>query len=335
MDLTEEVIRLRKQGFSYNKTAEKLGKSRDYIRDICRENGVSGVMATPIEKKCGECGDKVISHNGLKKYCSEKCFKKADDKKKINNLKLYSCDCCGKEYTVKTGYSRSYCSGNCFNKENTHKCEWCNRDFVKENNSKNKFCSERCKVKRTGILKTKNAISKPKPINRLKKFMEELLEAHDGKLLPAGDFNGLCEPMRFVCLICEETHQKAEARYAVTRGCNCMTSIGEAKVRSVLNKNKINFEQQYIFKNCRNINPLPFDFAIIEKDEPVMLIEYDGKHHYEPVKRFGGEENLLLTKKNDEIKTEYAKRNNLLLIRIPYWEQNNIEEILLNAFAMA
>ena len=30
----------------------------------------------------------------------------------------------------------------------------------------------------------------------------------------------------------------------------------------------------------------------------------------------------------DTIKTEYCKKNNIKLIRIPYWEINNIEEIL-------
>ena len=30
----------------------------------------------------------------------------------------------------------------------------------------------------------------------------------------------------------------------------------------------------------------------------------------------------------DDIKTKYCKDNNIELIRIPYWEKDNIEEIL-------
>ena len=33
-------------------------------------------------------------------------------------------------------------------------------------------------------------------------------------------------------------------------------------------------------------------------------------------------------KQNDNIKTQYCQNNNIKLIRIPYWELNNIETIL-------
>lgn len=40
------------------------------------------------------------------------------------------------------------------------------------------------------------------------------------------------------------------------------------------------------------------------------------------------EEQFLKVKENDKIKDEYCKNNNIKLIRIPYWEFNNIESIL-------
>ena len=43
---------------------------------------------------------------------------------------------------------------------------------------------------------------------------------------------------------------------------------------------------------------------------------------------FGGEKQLQKTIKNDEIKNKYCKDNNITLIRIPYWDFDNIENIL-------
>ncbi|MCB2315620.1 hypothetical protein [Clostridium tagluense] len=36
---------------------------------------------------------------------------------------------------------------------------------------------------------------------------------------------------------------------------------------------------------------------------------------------------------HDKIKNNYCKDNNINLIRIPYWEKNNIEQILKSALA--
>jgi len=55
------------------------------------------------------------------------------------------------------------------------------------------------------------------------------------------------------------------------------------------------------------------------------LIEYDGIQHYKPT---FGEKSFVLTKNNDKIKTKYCLDNGIKLIRIPYWEKENIEEIL-------
>lgn len=40
------------------------------------------------------------------------------------------------------------------------------------------------------------------------------------------------------------------------------------------------------------------------------------------------EEQFQLRKIKDNIKTQYCEDNNIKLIRIPYWEFNNIETIL-------
>lgn len=110
----------------------------------------------------------------------------------------------------------------------------------------------------------------------------------------------------------------------------CVISKGEDKVKEYLEEYNIKYDIQHTFKDCKNINTLPFDFYLTEQG---LLIEYDGEQHYRPV-NFGGcsdDEALLIhnrTKKHDKIKNQYCLKNKIPLLRIPYWDFDNIEDIL-------
>ena len=74
---------------------------------------------------------------------------------------------------------------------------------------------------------------------------------------------------------------------------------------------------------------LRFDFAVFcEKGSLRNLIEYDGKQHFEPIEFFGGIESYNQLKVNDDKKEKYCKENNIKLIRIPYYDKDNIETTL-------
>lgn len=107
--------------------------------------------------------------------------------------------------------------------------------------------------------------------------------------------------------------------------CSESESRGERAIRYVLEENHIRFEQEYSFTDCRDKNPLPFDFYLTDYN---ILIEYQGAQHYTVVERFGGKDGFLLRQKHDQIKLEYCLLNNINLITIPYWEFNNISQIL-------
>ena len=116
---------------------------------------------------------------------------------------------------------------------------------------------------------------------------------------------------------------------------DCYTpSLGEVKVLELLDKLKIKYKTQHWFNDCRMKLPLPFDFYLPKYN---VLIEYDGEQHYKPV-NFGGIsneralDNFITTKIRDSIKTWYCQQNNIKLIRIPYWDFGNIEEILIREF---
>jgi len=112
-----------------------------------------------------------------------------------------------------------------------------------------------------------------------------------------------------------------------TRCPQCNESKGENLIRIYLEQENIKFEREYKFNNCRNKYSLPFDFYLPNSN---LLIEYDGIQHFEPRAFFGGEMQFKIQKHNDNIKNEYCKDNNIRLIRIPYWDFDNIEGILAN-----
>ena len=75
--------------------------------------------------------------------------------------------------------------------------------------------------------------------------------------------------------------------------------------------------KQYKFNDCKNKQPLPFDFYIKSKN---ICIEYDGEQHFIVKKHWGGINSLEYIKQNDNIKTKYCEDNNIKLIRIKYNE---------------
>ena len=132
-----------------------------------------------------------------------------------------------------------------------------------------------------------------------------------------------------VKIICEEHGIFSQSPNAHLVGCGCPSCTNEYKgeriIRILLEKNKIDFNTQHKFKECKYKKELRFDFYIKNKK---LAIEYDGRQHYQLVKLFGGENGFKKRKKLDAIKNKYCKDNNIKLLRIPYTEFKNIKQIL-------
>ena len=105
----------------------------------------------------------------------------------------------------------------------------------------------------------------------------------------------------------------------------CKSSKGEKIIKEFLEENKILFDMEKKFSDCKNKTELPFDFYLIEKN---LLIEYDGEQHFKEIKSWGGKKRLDYVKNNDKTKDEFAKSNGIKLLRISYKEFNKIREIL-------
>ena len=112
--------------------------------------------------------------------------------------------------------------------------------------------------------------------------------------------------------------------YNMCKSCSMKNGSSlENKTEEFLIENNIKYSKQYKFDDCKNKQSLPFDFAILNEENKVLkLIECDGQQHFDIVEHFG-EKSFKSTQRNDIIKNNYCKENNIKLIRIPYWEFKN------------
>lgn len=111
--------------------------------------------------------------------------------------------------------------------------------------------------------------------------------------------------------------------HTISCGCSYM-SKGELKIQKILQDNGIIFKYNIGMNDFVN-KKMRYDFVIYDENNKIIrIIEFDGIQHYESREHFGGEEALQETQKRDNIKNNYAFSHNIPLIRIPYWERDNI-----------
>lgn len=114
----------------------------------------------------------------------------------------------------------------------------------------------------------------------------------------------------------------------------CCSSKGELRIKKFLEKNSINFEPQYTFDDCRNINKLPFDFGVLDEDgNLICLLEFQGEQHYRAVRFSKMSDEQMIKKFNDTvfrdaIKKEYCEKNQIPILYISYKDLDKVEEIL-------
>lgn len=130
------------------------------------------------------------------------------------------------------------------------------------------------------------------------------------------------------CKMCGDTviYTSGELLYRNKISCGCVNSKAEYTTKSILSENNIEFIHQKTFDGCVNKRSLFFDFYIPSLN---LCIELDGQQHSIPIDFFGGDSTLKDTQIRDDIKNKYCKKNKINLLRIPYFQFDNIERILI------
>lgn len=214
-------------------------------------------------------------------------------------------------------------------------CPVCNKVFTQKisNHISGKiYCGCRHKKKVVNLPKEK----KSKRGRTYLDIINKVNEIHDNKYtydnnIQHDAFVKSTDKIRIYCLNCEEWFtQSVNSHLTDENGCPiCKSSRGEAKVKRYLKTNNINFIYQKTFPDCKRIRVLKFDFYLSDLN---ICIEFDGEQHYNVAKFSKNEDrnilNFQLTKIRDDIKNKYCNEKGIKLIRIPYKEIDNIENIL-------
>jgi len=208
-------------------------------------------------------------------------------------------------------------------------------EYINSNTKVNIICLEHGMFKQTpnnhmrhGCLKCGKDILSDKFSLTKEEFIKKAKEVHGDKYnYDNSSYYNYMTKVEIICLK-HGIFKQTPNSHLSGQGCpTCRESKGEKRIREYLVKRGIVFNGQKKFDGCINKSNLLFDFYLPNRN---ILIEYDGKQHFEVVKIFGGFKGFKERQINDKLKNEFSIKNNIHLIRIPYYEYNSIEKILEN-----
>lgn len=155
-------------------------------------------------------------------------------------------------------------------------------------------------------------------------YVKEFIESK-GYSLISKEYHGCKNKLIIKC----EKHGEWEATFdnfknSKSRCPKCKNSKGENEISEILNMLNIDYINKYKFNNCKYKRILEFDFYLPKYN---CCVEYDGEFHYRKTNR-NNENDFKKQQIRDSIKNNYCKKNEIKLIRIPYWDFNNIQTIL-------
>ncbi len=171
----------------------------------------------------------------------------------------------------------------------------------------------------------------PKKKKTHKEFCNEVYDLVGDEYTVIDKYRNAMDKIRIKHNVCKSVWRTSPNNFlSGTRCPYCYRSKGEDRIANILSMNNIEYQGEYIFEDCIHIEPLRFDFYLSQYN---MCVEYDGEQHFKPC-GFGEKdaskviEKFNMVQKRDEIKNQYCKDNNIKLIRIPYYEFDNIENII-------
>lgn len=171
-------------------------------------------------------------------------------------------------------------------------------------------------------------------IKSMRKTHEQFIkELHDvnPQLEPLDKYVTNDTKIRMLCTVHNYVWEITPINTLNVVGCpKCKAYKNEKRIVKILDNWGYNYELQKCFDDCVDKRYLPFDAYLTDFN---IIIEYDGEQHYWPISRgksknADGKRLLEYTKRHDAIKTEYCKTHGIPLIRIPYWEADNMEFFL-------
>lgn len=163
-------------------------------------------------------------------------------------------------------------------------------------------------------------------------FVQEVYSLVGDEYLPISEYVSSRDKIELYHNECGKSYMVRPNEFLQGNRCpNCKRSEGEVRISNILKIKGISFIEELSFDGFvgeYNV-PYKYDFGVLsQENELLFLIEFDGEQHFRPVDFFGGQKGFESRQKNDRLKDEYAKFNNIPLLRIPYTEIDRVEEII-------
>lgn len=122
-----QINRLRNEGFSYSKIAQRLCISENTVKSYCRRNNLNGVLGISSQKSgnetfCKQCGALINQPNKVKpkRFCSDDCRMAwwNAHPESVNRKAIYKLACafCGREFESYGNKGRKFCNRVCYGK---------------------------------------------------------------------------------------------------------------------------------------------------------------------------------------------------------------------------
>lgn len=265
-----------------------------------------------IDYVCGECGFiwKKINWDAIKKRQTKYCKECKEREKK------YTVDFIEKEL-IKLGF------------------KWLNKDnYIDANSPLETKCLKCGKIAKANV--TNRVIDKRQcnrcigqDVKTIEEFKKEVYELEGNNYTVLSNLYTETHASNILIKHNECGHEYLVSRSNFRKGrrCpNCNKSKGEIKISNYLQNKKINFISQKEFDDLLGVGRgnLSYDFYLLDYN---LLIEYQGKYHDGSVS-YQSEEEFKKQQEHDRRKREYAKKHNIDLLEIWYWDFDNIENIL-------
>lgn len=157
-------------------------------------------------------------------------------------------------------------------------------------------------------------------------FERRAKEKHGDRYTYISDtFIDIFSPIEVTCSKHGSFLQRAVNHYKGAGCPKCSSSKGEALVRDILTRYKVNFEEQKTFPDLKFKSYLRCDFYLPNHN---LVIEYNGIQHYEPLEVFGGKKAFEETINRDAFKRKYLVDSNISVLEIPYYLKD-VESLIL------
>lgn len=163
-------------------------------------------------------------------------------------------------------------------------------------------------------------------------FIKEIDELYEGEYEVIGKYKNSNTNILVKHTICGKVFKAKPHNLLTQKGGKCpvckVKSRGELLIKEFLVTNKINFIEEYRMKVWKRA---PYDFYLPDYN---LLIDFQGRQHYEPISVFGGKPSFERQKEIDQKKREIAKENNIDLLEIPYTAINDISSTLVQRLSL-